>query len=57
MLAARPLVSFCAHVAPVFDEPRLRIGLFPEKEEVGVFQRVEELIVLGRKCSGMGLGG
>src|SRR5271170_2208378 len=39
----------CAHVAAIFDQSGLRIGLLPEEEEGFVFKIVQELLILLRK--------
>ena len=38
-----------AHVAAVFDQSGLRIGLLPEEEETAAFKIVQKLIILRRK--------
>ena len=51
ILATRPLSVDAAHVAPVFYQPGLRIGLLPEVADRESFQFIEKLIVVRRKES------
>src|SRR5258708_18532398 len=41
----------CAHVAAIFNQPGLRIGLLPEEEKSLVFKIFQKLLILLRKDS------